>query len=292
MTNRHAYMVIAHDQEEILVKLLQKLDCINNDIVLHIDKKSSINRERLLRVCQKSKVNLCESVKVQWGGYSQIKATINCLKAAAKMGNHMFYHLLTGMDLPLRSIEDINFFYEKHDGKIFLSLAGREECKKQFKKRLLYPHLLREYCGNKKNIFTVINRALWLLGLLFHVKNTRIDENDFCFGNAYWDLPEDVVNDLIMNEKQLEKIYKFSLCCDEAFVHTFVAGNETYSNRIYDCNFGNAEKGNMRYVRMNELGNAAYLTKEDILIAKEKGCLFARKFEHASYKELKEILDN
>ena len=45
------------------------------------------------------------------GGYSQIAAEINLLKKAYEVGSPCYYHFLTGVDLPLKSIKEINNFF-------------------------------------------------------------------------------------------------------------------------------------------------------------------------------------
>ena len=39
---KHAYLIMAHNEWDMLNKLIQALDYPNNDIYLHIDKKESI----------------------------------------------------------------------------------------------------------------------------------------------------------------------------------------------------------------------------------------------------------
>ena len=41
---KHTYMVMAHNQIELLKILLNKLDTEENDIIVHIDKKSNIKK--------------------------------------------------------------------------------------------------------------------------------------------------------------------------------------------------------------------------------------------------------
>ena len=40
---KHAYLVLAHNQKQLLFELLQEIDYLENDIFLHIDKKFNID---------------------------------------------------------------------------------------------------------------------------------------------------------------------------------------------------------------------------------------------------------
>lgn len=73
MFGKHAYLIMAHNQPEHLKKLLCVLDNERNDIFIHIDKKSSMNKKLFLDVCQKSKVFFTNQINVYWGGGHKLK---------------------------------------------------------------------------------------------------------------------------------------------------------------------------------------------------------------------------
>lgn len=71
---RHAHMIIAHNQFDLLERLITCLDNPNNDIYIHIDSKvKSFDFARFLQLTKYSTVEFTERVSVSWGGYSQIK---------------------------------------------------------------------------------------------------------------------------------------------------------------------------------------------------------------------------
>lgn len=51
MQNRHAYLIMAHNQWELLLELLKALDDSRNDIYLHIDRKASPPQRTDMRKC-------------------------------------------------------------------------------------------------------------------------------------------------------------------------------------------------------------------------------------------------
>ena len=117
---KHAYLIIAHTQPELLKILLQHLDNERNDIYLHIDSKAKdYPLEEVKAVLKKSKCIFTERTDVTWGSYSQINCEMVLLKEAVKE-EHAYYHLLSGMDLPIKSQDEIYAFFEKYDGLEFV----------------------------------------------------------------------------------------------------------------------------------------------------------------------------
>ena len=96
----HAYLVIAHNEPELLYKLLESLDYDDNDIYLHIDKNSDcFSEEQLLKACKKSNLYFAEREHVAWGGYSLINVELSLLEMAKKNGTYEYYHLVSGVDI-------------------------------------------------------------------------------------------------------------------------------------------------------------------------------------------------
>lgn len=46
---KHAYLIMAHNEWDMLNKLIQALDYPNNDIYLHIDKKADLKKVNIYK---------------------------------------------------------------------------------------------------------------------------------------------------------------------------------------------------------------------------------------------------
>ena len=57
---KHAYMIMAHHEPMLLSYLIKKLDHSDNDIYIHIDKKSFLKDEDFSSLCEKSKIYFVE----------------------------------------------------------------------------------------------------------------------------------------------------------------------------------------------------------------------------------------
>lgn len=126
-----AYLIMAHDNIEQLKMLIKALDYPENDIYLHIDKKSAISKEQI--DVKFAKLNVYKKYVVYWGDISQTKCQLFLLREAIKQ-YHDYYHLISGHDFPIKKHKDILTFFAKNNGKEFIhfdsqSYSIREGCK-------------------------------------------------------------------------------------------------------------------------------------------------------------------
>lgn len=122
MKNKHVYLIIAHNEFEILKILLSMLDDERNDIYLHFDKKVDnidINIEELQLRNSKLFI-LDERIDVRWGDLSQIKTELLLFEAAYNNGEYAYYHLLSGVDLPIKTQDYIHQFFNDNNGFEFV----------------------------------------------------------------------------------------------------------------------------------------------------------------------------
>ena len=71
---KHAYLIMAHHQFEILEKTLQLLDDVRNDFFINIDSKTqSVDFEALKSKVRYSKIFFIDRMSENWGGYSMIR---------------------------------------------------------------------------------------------------------------------------------------------------------------------------------------------------------------------------
>ena len=80
-----------------------------------------------------------ERVKVYWGGFSMVKATLNLMKAALTSGEK-FSHLvlLSGLDYPIKPSWAIYNFLTNHSNKQFIRFIDMQESPTPQMKRILH----------------------------------------------------------------------------------------------------------------------------------------------------------
>ena len=111
---RHAWLIIAHNEFDILQRLVSLLDDERSDFFIHFDKK--VKTLPTLHL-EKGRLFVLENrMDVRWGSVSQIKVELELLEAALLKGPYAHYHILSGTHLPLKPIDELLTFYDSHEG--------------------------------------------------------------------------------------------------------------------------------------------------------------------------------
>ncbi|MGN1328897.1 MAG: beta-1,6-N-acetylglucosaminyltransferase [Eubacterium sp.] len=275
----HAYMIIAHNQFELLEKLILSLDDKRNDIYIHIDAKvKDFDFEHFKSITKYSKVHFTdERVSVTWGDFSQVKCEMILLKNAVNGENsnnpYTYYHLISGSDLPIKSNDEIHSFFDENNGKEFVHYSSNEVSESSVL-RIKYYHLFRK----KRNLFTKILAQIALrVQILFGVdrlKNTDIKVQKGC---NWFSITGDFARYIVENQERYEKVFSYSYCCDEVFVQT-MAESSKFKNNLFMPNCNDNHFACVRLIDWNR-GNPYVWRKEDFDIIKSSSCMFARKFD-------------
>lgn len=118
-----AHLILAHNNPQQLGQLISKLTYNDDAVFIHLDKKTPIEPFSYLQQL-KNVFFVADRVKVKWGAYSIVDATINGFKAILNSGTHYdFVNLLSGCDYPLQSPAYIHKYLAHNLGKAFMSFA-------------------------------------------------------------------------------------------------------------------------------------------------------------------------
>ncbi len=238
---KHAFIIMAHNNFRILNVLLELLDYTKNDIYLHIDKKSTIPKD--LYEPQKSNLYMSpQRFDVRWGSFSQIELEIYLFNEAYNKGPYKYYHLLSGVDLPIKDNEYIHNWFNNNYPKEFVGFLPCNDIKEQ----LFRVQNFHFFTNNLKDSGSIYTRIHWkLIALQINYKIKRNRGIDFMKGANWVSITNNCVKYLIENKKFIYKIYKFSFCADEIFLQTLL-WNSDLKNNIYNIN--DEYKGCMRKI--------------------------------------------
>ena len=154
---KQAYLIIAHNKVEQLKFLLSLLDYEKNDIFILFDKKATITEKQkneLSQIVMKSRVFFTREVPIYWGDYSLVEAEMELFGAAAKQEQYSMYHLLSGVDLPLDTAENIYNFFDSRKEYNFLTMVSdelyiRNKVYERVAFKTMFPHLTPRTVNNK-----------------------------------------------------------------------------------------------------------------------------------------------
>ncbi len=231
---KHAFLIMAHANYNLLGRLLKKLDHPDNTLYLHIDAKSAFSKEDeafLVGCCKASKVLLVDRHRVNWGGYSQINIELRMLEAAWK-NKHDYYHFLSGADFPTKSMSEIHQFFEDHAGFEFVHFCADSFSQKETHRYRLY-HFFREKCGRTNKPYLLAEKISLSLQRRLGIDRTKkYPHITFKCGANWVSVTHGFVGYLLSKQEEIQKMFSHSLCCDEFFLQTILY-NSPFREKIY-----------------------------------------------------------
>lgn len=157
---KQAYLIEAHKCDEMLLTLLRMLDVPWNDIFIHMDSKNTDYQPETVECRMKyAKVFHAERHSVVWGGVSQVKAELVLLKTAVAHGPYQHYHLISGVDLPIQTQEDIRAFFEANPDMEFVHFDPHPFSPFN-DERVYYRHFFQNIDLRRHPVLGVINGTL------------------------------------------------------------------------------------------------------------------------------------
>ena len=276
MVNRQAYLIMAHNQFDLLKILIQTIDYELNDIYIHIDKRVKLfNEKEFKNIVTKSNLFFVEErISINWATYDQIECELLLLKTARKHYNYTYYHLLSGQDLLLKGGKCTYEFFERNYGKEFIQFESNPINSKYLNRVNKYHFIIKK----NPNIFVKIIQQYLLLSQFF-INRIRKYNLIFQKGANWFHITDKLADYVISQEKIIGKIFSYSISGDEMFLQTLVA-NSSFIKNVVDNNF-NDNYANIMYCilwnKNNTYGLYEFCSEDyDYLI--KSGMLFARKF--------------
>ena len=285
---KHAFLILAHNEFEILRLLVSRLDDSRNDIFIHFDRKVENLPE--LEVKNAGLTILEDRKDVRWGGFSMIEAEYALFEAAAAKGPYQYYHLLSGVDLPLKSQDYIHGFFDSHDGKEFIGYTWTR-MPREFVRKMCRWHLFPEEFKSR-NLFKRALRAGFIrfqeaFGIM------RNKDVDFKKGSQWVSITDGMVRFMLDYKEWVRKTFRNTFSPDELVVQT-LCWISPYKDRIF--NTINDGTGCMRTIGWKDNPGSSEMvlkdwTAEDYDLLKDSPALFARKFNSSDMVFINRILE-
>ena len=95
-----------------------------------------------------SKLIWCKPIDIRWGDITQLHAEFCLFESAIKEDCYEYFHLLSGVDLPLKSQEYIHCFFNQPEnkGKKFIHYVESTGNKKDTEFKIRYYHWFTRWC--------------------------------------------------------------------------------------------------------------------------------------------------
>ena len=275
-----AHLILAHSNPGQLKRLVDKLAHSDSHIYIHLDKKTDITQ--FLPIADNDRISFISNrIKVYWGGYSIVQATINSFEEILATGiSYDHINLLSGQDYPIKSTEHIHQFLRENKGKIFMhSLSVNNEWQEAI------PRIERYHLANLKlpagtyRVEQVMNAIL---------PKRKMPEGIVAMGRSQWFTAsrESIayIVDYVKKEQWVSRFFKMSWAADELIFQTILFNSPFKEHMVND---------NLLYVDWSE-GKASpkLLNMEDAAALKASDKLFARKFNSDADSAVLDYIDN
>lgn len=276
---KHAYLIISHSSYDILCKLICALDDSRNDIYIHIDKKANFDGTTLHS--EKSRlIILSNRLDARWGDYSLVKVELMLFEGAYNNGPYGYYHLISGVDFPLKSQNFIHNFCDMNQGYEFIGFAKSSPNEIKWRSQHYFP-FSRSF-KSKNILIRLIRSATARFQSFFNYSRSSLVIKKGC---QWCSVTNELVKYILDNEKLVYKMFNHTYCPDEMFVQT-LCWNSKFKDRIYDIN--DEFNGCKRFIIWKD-GVLKMLddVSPDTLLNSDK--LFGRKFSDNGIKIINSI---
>jgi len=265
---KHAYLIIAHEQPLMLQRLIGELDDERNDIYVHIDRKALFDGSDLH--AEKSNLIVLEKrIDGRWGDYSLVEIEFALLRTATEQNHYKYYHLLSGVDLPVKPQNVIHTECQQLKDTEFIGLAQNDN------DRLLRWSSQHRFlfCKNFKsrNIIVRTIRRAW--ALIQSAVGYRRYRKTVKRGSQWWSITDSFAQYAINMEDEIKRDFKGTFCPDEMVFQT-LCWNSEFRNRVYSIT--DEFNGCKRWIKWVN-GELIPLDESMIAEAKKSTAWFARK---------------
>lgn len=274
MGSKHAYLIIAHTDYELLQCLVYCLDDNRNDIYIHIDKKADFDGKGLCAHYSKL-VILAERMDVRWGDYSMVEAELLLFETASSYANYAYYHLLSGVDLPIKPQNYIHGYCDKHQGTEFVGFAQNVTLQELRWRTQNYFLFSKDF--QSKSLWKRGLRALFVL--LQRMAGCRRIRCEVKKGAQWCSVTHEFVQYLLSRKEYIRKYFKGTYCPDELVIQT-LCWNSSFREKV--CNASDEFEGCKRYIKWKD-GELLPVTASDIDEMLDSDKWFARKFSSENY---------
>ncbi|VAW65108.1 hypothetical protein MNBD_GAMMA09-2905 [hydrothermal vent metagenome] len=318
------YLILAHGEPALLSKLIGALEHDNVRFFVHVDAKSDISQFKTNALLKYKVTFITDRVKVYWGGFSMVEATLHLMEAAINdVPDFAYAVLLSGVHYPIKS-NDYILNRLKDPNVEYLQYAKVTEVGCEFK--------INAFCFNDFKLFNPrttysTNHKLNILAripgklvnLLFRqlvplVYKRKLKGGIVSYAGAnWWALTKPCVQHVLKyveENNHYKKYFRFATQPDETFFHTIIC-NSNFNLANQHITLGSmtgSSATNSRYSQLRGLsltftkcssnGSPKILDESDSPnICKEANYfdfpqLFARKFDVERSSRLLRLIDD
>jgi len=292
-----AFLILAHQDPKQFERLIKALYSNEVSFFVHVDKKTAI--EPFYLSCKNLKnvhfIDENERIKIYWGGFNMVKATILLMqKAYDSSENYKYFVTLSGVDYPIKSNKFILGFLEKTNLEYvrYYKIPNHEELEydngglDRIEKFYFQDCYFTNTQKDKTKIVSLISRSFNLLFRNFPIKRSYPSGFIPYGGWQHMVLTYSCVEyilDFLQAHTNFKNYHKYTHVPDEIMFQTIIM-NSPFKERVVN--------DNLKYIDYGVVDDNYILTTRHFNALKQSNALFARKFMSDYSERLLELIDN
>lgn len=261
-----AHLILAHNAPKQLERLIKRLSHPDASIYVHLDKKTSVEPFEYLKAYN-NVLFIKQRIKVYWGSYNMVEATIAGFKEIIASGQvYDYFNLLSGQDYPIKSTSYIHSYLASNPGRAFMNYLLLESDWMEALPRIQSYHFNSLRIPGRYIFQSIVNKLLPL---------RKLPNGLIAAGRSQWfTIPPDCVNYLLAyweNNPKFRRFIKLTWAPDE-FVFQTILYNSVHKNKMLN--------NDLRYIDWSNGGvSPKTLTLDDSNVLLSSSGLYARKFD-------------
>lgn len=275
---RIAHLLLVHAEPAQVARLVARLRQPHADVFLHVDRKAPLAPFAAI-AAQPGVFLVQKRVKVYWGAYSIVAATLNGFnEILAAEKKYDWINLLSGQDYPLQPLSAFHDFLQQHPGRAFMEYYPIATEWTEALPRIQEYHLTNYPLPGAYRLAQLISQ--WL-------PPRQMPHGWTAVGRSQWmTLPREHVaylRQLLSHDHAVRRFFSLTWAPDE-FIFQTILYNSLYRDRMVN--------DNLRYLEWPQgAASPKVLSGEDWPALAASGKFFARKMHPQTSAELLAQLD-
>lgn len=271
---KHAFLILAHNNFEVIKSLLHQLDDEDFDIYIHINARVKLfPKSELENSVTKARLFFVERFPIGYCDYSMVDGVKSLMKTASEI-YHDYYHLISGADMMIKTRKEFKEFFEKNQGMEFVGFSQDYQ-----EDRVKYRNYFVAKCRQKshwKSVFFIKLRKL-LIELQKKVHFVNHVSYEVKKGPDWYSITHEALVYILEEEPAFMKCFYRSYCPTEFLAQT-ILWNSPFKKKLYKIESKNENVACVRLIDW-ERGKPYIYKISDRIEIEKSAAMFARKFD-------------
>lgn len=274
-TGRHAVLILAHTQPELLRLLVDALDSPHIDVFVHVDEHSGLQTHHFR--ARHSALHMTTG-RAAWAGYSLVRAEFRLLERAVRTDSYDYLHLISGQDLPLVAPAELR---ERLAGRReqFIGRTPARDSDADWKLRYRHP-----FADNRRYRTSLAlkgaRRASMAAQRMVGVDRVSPMNLQPRHGSQWFSITTDFARWLLDQRGWVNRVFRHAIASDEILLPTI------WATLRPPFDLSSEQDQNLRWINWDPVREPGprTITMADVpaVVGQRQRCLFARKFDLAT----------